>query len=263
MSKIPKIQVTRNYRLFERSINNRLVTPEEHALLRESLQEYGFLPYLPIICIRDEGTGKRFVKDGQNRLVLAEELGLPVFFVDCDPSHDFDVAKLARTGKAWKVRDFAAMHAANGIPAYVDGLKFAEENNLPVGLAFAMLGGCTNYSLISPAFIAGEFKIKDRAWANLVAATYLALVRINSKVKGVRFLLSVSSVCRVPEFSRGRLLAGAERQRDKLVPYATGDAYLSLLECLYNYGQSKANKFPLKIEAQRIAAERGHRGAGE
>jgi hypothetical protein len=45
------------------------------------------------------------------------------------------------------------------------------------------------------------------------------------------------AVCRVEEFDPERLLHNAAKCRDKLVSYSTRDAYLGMLEQIYNFNR--------------------------
>src|SRR5688572_23722336 len=180
MSASRKINVTKDYRLFRRSAENRKLNPKKHKRLLESMKKYGFLSCFPIVCSRDNN-GKLIVKDGQHRLALAETLGLPVHWVE--ESVDFDVAIINCTSRIWGLRDFAEKWAANGKTAYADGLEFAESNGLPIGTAFALLGGSTKYSNIQEAFVEGKFKVKDLKWANAVAALYVPIVKMQPETR--------------------------------------------------------------------------------
>ncbi len=246
-----KINVTKNYKLFGRSEENRPVNLKKHRPLELSMKEYGFLRSFPISCRRDSTKGL-IVKDGQHRLAIAETLGLPVFWVE-DPV-DFDIAKVNNGQEKWQVRDFADKYAANGITAYRDGLEFADRHRLPIGTAFALLSGYTCFTGCKDAFVAGKFVVKDRKWADNVAAIYVPLVTMAPLMKNVRFIEACMAVCRVPTFEAKRLLQNAERCREKLVPFSTREAYMDMLESIYNFGRAKL--VGLKAEATMLMRER-------
>lgn len=229
-----KIQHTKNYALFVRHIGeNRRFDPKKHKKLKESMQKYGFLKCFPVVIRR---TGDLLeVKDGQHRMAIAEELGLPVFWVE--EEIDFDVAVVNSTAKVWQTRDYAQKFADNGMEPYQEGLDFADRHGLSVGLAFSLLGGHTAFTNIQKAFIDGNFKVKDRDWAESVAGLYGPLVVMAPGVKSARLLEACMAACRVPSFDPKRLLAGASRCREKLVSYSTRDAYLDMMEAVYNYGR--------------------------
>lgn len=231
-----KISATKNYALFNRSNLNRETEPKKHRRLVKSMQKYGFLPCFPIVCRRDESK-QLVIKDGQHRFAIAESLGLPIHWVEEDT--DFDIAEINTTGVVWSIKDYARMHAENGLKAYQDGIEFAETHGLPLGVAFAMLGGTTSFTNVHDSFVDGSFKVKDRRWADAVAGVYVPMIRLSAEIRNARFLQACMAVCRVEEFDAKRLIQNASRVRDKLVSYSTRDAYLTMLEEVYNFGRTK------------------------
>jgi hypothetical protein len=240
-----KISVTKDYRLFERSPDNRPTDVKRRKKLRDSMKSYGWLTCFPLVAVRN-GDKHLIVKDGQHRLELAEELGLVVPWIE--HANDFDVAKTAAGQKPWVLKDYAMCFAGKGMKHYQDGLDFAEQHKLPVGIAFALLAGTTSYGNIEPDFVAGKFKPKDRKWADDVAAVYSQIAALATCLRNQNFISACMAVCRVEGFDGKRLVHNAKRCREKLVAYSTRDAYLDMLETVYNYGRQKA-LIPLKIEA--------------
>jgi len=231
------IQATKNYRLFERhSGENRPLDLRKHKKLMDSMKLYGFLPCFPIVVVRNTD-GNLIVKDGQHRLLIAEELELPVYWVE--EATDFDVAVVNSTAKIWGLKDYAQKHAANGLKAYTEGLEFASSHSLPVGIAFALLSGTTSFGNCEQPFINGTWRIKDRAWADSVAGIYGPIGTMSPPLRKSTFLLACMAVCRVDGFDPARLLANADRCREKLVSYSTRDSYLEMLESVYNFGRKQ------------------------
>jgi hypothetical protein len=246
-----KIQSTRDYRLFARSEENRALDLKRHKKLYASMRQYGFLPCFPIVCIRN-GAGPRIVKDGQHRLAIAEELGLPVHYTD--ETVDFDVAVINCTPKTWTLRDYAEKFIAHGKKDYAEGLEFASRHGVPLGTAFAMLSGTTTFSNIQDAFLQGDFRVKDDVWAECVGSTYAAMVDLSASLRTVRFLEACMAAARVDGFVVSRLLAGAKQCREKLVSYSTRDAFLEMMEYIYNFKRQKT--IPLKFMAVQAMRER-------
>ena len=160
---------------------------------------------------------------------------------------DYDIGTVNCTQEKWVVRDFAMMFASKGKTAYQVGLDFAAAHGLPIGTAFSLLAGTTNWSNVRSHFTNGTFKVRDGAWAAAVASIYVALVQVSPEMKGARLMEACMAVCRIASFDPTRLISGAKRCRDKMVAYPTRDAYLELLEVAYNYGRKQL--FPLKNEA--------------
>lgn len=246
-----KINVTKNYRLFGRSQENRPLNPKKHRKLEQSMREYGFLTSFPVSCYRDKNK-HLIVKDGQHRLAIAETLGLPVYWVE--EAIDFDVAKINCTSRIWGLRDYAQKFATNGLKAYQEGLEFSETHGLPLGTSFALLGGYSSFTGAQGAFIDGKFKVRDRAWAEAVAAIYGPLVKLAPVLANQRLIEACMAVCRVDGFDGKRLLQSAARCREKLMAYSTRDGYLDMLEAIYNFHRAKL--VGLKAEATMVMRER-------
>lgn len=249
-----KILNTRNYRLFKNnSGENRPLDVKKHRKLEESMKKYGFLEVFPVVVTRN-GDDHLIVKDGQHRLAVAEKLGLAVYYVE--DKTNFDVAEVNIATKLWVLKDYADKHAANGKKDYVEGLAFAEQYNLPIGTAFSLLAGTSGSNAYHyTQFYGGDFKIKDRPWAEAVAGIYAPLGALSKAVRNTRMLEACMAVCRVPEFDASRLLRNAERCREKLISYSTRDAYLQMLEDIYNFHHSKL--VGLKVAATMAMRERG------
>lgn len=247
MSKLA-LHTTSNYSLFDRSEDNRPLDVDGHAKLLASMQKHGFLKSFPLSVFKGK-RGVLVVMDGQHRLAVAQSLGIPVYYVIED--EPFDVAELNATVKAWRVKDYAQKHAANGNADYEEGLRFAAEHKVAASLAFSLLGGAVNYSSVKDAFEGGAFKVTAREWAADIAALFSGVARLNPKVRTACFLKACMAVCRVKGFDRSRMIAAAERCREKLIPYATRDGYLDMLEAVYNF--HRGAKVPLKFMAAEVS----------
>lgn len=231
------ISTTANYRIFTPARGeNRPLDLKKHKKLAASMERYGFLSCFPIVVVRHE-SGALEVKDGQHRLAIAEKLGIPVHYTIADT--DFDVAVINSTAKIWTLQDYAKKHAANGLDDYLEGLDFAQRHGLPIGTAFSLLSGTTSFTNVQDRFVSGDFRILDREWADAVAGIYSALTRITPDLKNARFVDACMAVCRVEDFDPNRLIRNAGRCREKLQPYSTKDAYLDMLEAVYNFGQHR------------------------
>lgn len=239
------ITTTRNYSLFDHADDNRVTDIAKHKKLAASMKKYGFLECYPVVVRRDSKTKRLVIVDGQHRFELAESLGLPVSYIET--SVEFDIAEINTTSVTWAARDYAEMYAKNGVESYVEGLQFCEQHGLPIGISFAILGGTSSFTNVRSAFQQGRYAITDRPYADAVAATYGPMSMLSADVANSRFLQACMYVCRVEGFEIQRLIQNAKRCRDKLLSYSTRDAYLDMLDEIYNFGRAKL--FPLKMNA--------------
>lgn len=246
-----KVNVTKDYSIFTRSGENRVLKLKKHRKLERSMQQYGFLCSFPISVTRD-AHGKLVVKDGQHRLAIAQHLNLPVYWVE--ETVDYDVAFINATPSPWEIRDFAEKWAAEGRRDYIQALEFTDRHGIAIGTAFAMLAGKVEFAAIGQAYKDGAFKITDREYAESVAGIYGPITAMSPMVRKTNFLAACMAVCRVDGFDSSRLLKCAERCREKLVSYSTRDAFLDMLEVVYNFNQRKL--VALKMEAVKALKSR-------
>lgn len=248
-----KVQMTRDYSLFiAHDPENRPTNAGTHKALEDAMKEFGFLDCYPVVCIRHKDGKHLWVKDGQHRVMFAEKLGLPIYWIEA--SADFDIAKVNSAAKGWIPRDYAQKHAANGNDQFVEAMSFAQQYHMPVLIAFGILAGNANGSNIRGSVIDGTYRIKDREYAHSVAGLYVEMTDISSALKNSRFLAACTAVCRVPGFEEKRLIQNAKRCREKLVSYSTREAYLSMLEDVYNFGRNKL--VGLRAAAETVMRER-------
>lgn len=245
------INVTKSYGLFGRSEDNRPVNIKKHRLLAESMKEYGWLPCFPLACFRDK-SNNLIVKDGQHRLALAETLGLPVYWIEVDV--DFDIAKVNGGQEKWTLRDYAEKYARNGVKPYAEGIEFSEQYGLTLGTAFALLAGTASFNNVQAAYVTGRFQIRDRKWANDVAFLYSRMTNISKVLAKKTFVEACMALARLESIDSARLVQNAERCREKLVSYSTREAFLEMLEEIYNFGRK--NQVPLKFNAMEVMRQR-------
>lgn len=251
MSATAKINKTKNYSMFQISIENRPLDITKHKRLKESMLKYGFLQSFPISCYRDD-KGNLIVKDGQHRLAIAQELGLVVHWIE--DTQDFCVAEVNSTSKAWCIDDYARRFAADGNFNYQIALEFAEKTKIPISLAAGFLAGHCGSSNVMKDMKDGTFRIKDQEYAYNVADLYKGLLSLAPNIRHNNLILACAAVVRVKNFDQKRMLQNAARCREKLIKYSQREAFLQMLEDIYNFGRSIL--VPLKIEAIEVMKNR-------
>jgi len=237
MSVKPTISTTKNYRLFKVSEDNRPLDLSRRKTLRDSMKSYGFLKSFPLSCFRDSDK-KLIVKDGQNRLAIAEELGLPVhYFVE---SVDYDIATVNNAQQKWTMNDYAMKWAAQGRKPYVILMNFVELHSMPITLGASLLVGNVHLNGTDLAkFKTGKFDISDYDFADRVASVYTQLVAFSKDIKNRSCLAALILAMRVKGFDPKRLLDGAKKRPEKLKSYSTRDCYLDMIEEIYNFNRQK------------------------
>jgi hypothetical protein len=238
--------------MFHVSEDNRPLDVSKRKALRDSMKAYGFLKSFPLSCFRN-GDKKLIVKDGQNRLAIAEELGLPVhYFVE---DVNYDIATVNNAQQKWTLNDYAMKWAANGRKDYSTLLAFLESHSLPIGLGMALLcGACSANGDLMRKFREGRFQVSDYDFADRVAGVFTQLGVLSKDVKIRNCLAALIAAMRISGFDPKRLIDGAKRRPEKLKAYATRDCFLDMIEDLYNFNRTKL--VPIKMPALQILRER-------
>ncbi len=255
--KTPKLQKTTDYKRFTYVQSNRTVNlqPKRRQDLRESMEKHGYLEAYPLYCTN--GRGRLVIRDGQHRLAVARELGLPVYYVVCEQAAA--IPMINTTQVAWGLKDYAQAFAAEGNPHYAELQDFALRHGLPLSICVSVLSNETpsdggNNGNVLVAFRRGDFKVTSRAMGDRVASLYSEISRINREARGRWFLSALFAVCLIPGFDGSRLVKGARRCREAIQKYGSRDGYLQMIETLYNYG--RRTKEPVKISAENVLASR-------
>lgn len=251
---IHKLQRTRSYSQFAYAKENRgvdvLNLKPQHTKLRKSMQKYGFLPSFPLMV--SALNGKFVVKDGQHRLTFAQELGLDVYFVIDET--DINIAEINQAQAGWTTRDFAQRWASMGRKDYAEAIAFADHYAVNISQAFSMLAGTIVFKNIQDKFHDGNFKIVALDKARRVASCYQAFCKAKSGIRHTNLLACMWACCHVDYFEEARLIETASRRPDLIQSCGTRDAYMSMIEEMYNYHRKARS--PIAFDANEAMARK-------
>lgn len=241
------MQVTDNYDRFSFLDYNRdvnLKTPQAKKLA-ESMIEYGWLDAFPLMATKSKG-GKLIVVDGQHRLAVAREYGIPVKYVV--EAQDIDVAKINNTPRTWSLSDYVNKFAKGGNKDYEILQHFCEKYGVGISVSAELLG--SRSSLVRN----GSFKIKDLSRAQKCTESFLLLADVDKRLRKEQSLRALWNCYYVDYFDFDQLLQAAETHQGLIKSMADMEGYLGLFDELYNY--HKRDKKPLKFDAQNLARGR-------
>lgn len=253
MREKPKLQVTRNYDLFEMHELNRPLHDDPRLLA--SMQKTGFMPSSPIQCVRN-GHGKLKVVRGHHRLTYAERLGLPVWFVVDDSK--VDIFDLEGGRQAWTGSDFLRARAAGGNADCERLVDFQKKHGLTLAVAASLLGGQSAGSNNHLRMVKeGTFRVSsDLSHAYQVAALVDYCRASGVSFAGKAAFVSALSMClRVPAFDQALFRHRVKLHGFVMRPRSTTHDYLKEIDALYNYG-AKGNRLALEFEAKEIGRKR-------
>ena len=237
------ITITKDYDLFHLIDKNRRIDIKKHKGLYRSLQKNGYYNFYPIICLR--GGGKLYIQDGQHRLAIARELKIPVSYLVT--KFEIDIPAVNAVPVKWSYLDYVEAWISAGKGEYQKGLDFYNRHSMSITKAFTLLSGRVNFAGFKDTFISGGFKIKSYEMAERVAGMHDVFYSLSKHMQGQRFVEALQAVAMVKGFEPNRLMQNVVKCREKIIPYSTRDAFLDMLQDIYNF--RKRALFPLKIQA--------------
>lgn len=249
-----KISQTRNYAQFVHDSTNRPITERDATklkLLRASMQKYGFLPF-PIIVRR---SGERLrILDGQHRFAIAQELGLPVLWVETDRD-DIVIAETAAAQSPWVLFHYVASFATQGHEDYKRLQEFAGETGLPLAKAASLLAGEAAHSgNVNENIRDGKFRVRDMAYARRVATILEVVKRHVPWALHSLSIAAISRFARVKDFDDAQMVKKIETHPHLLRRCATLEMFSDMYEEVYNH-MSRA-RIPLAFLAREAMASR-------
>ena len=250
MSETPKLRATKDYRLFSVSKHNRDINPGHLRKLKPSMEEYGWIPAFPML-VRRTAKGLEIL-DGQHRFSVARELGLAVWFVECDDG--FNIPLINASQVPWRTLDYAESFSKCGKGDYSEVIAFAEIHQMQIGDAAALLAGTTSFPNIRKCWIAGTYRITERDYAERVAYLYTSIREMTHATVDKSLRLALIAIARVPGVDYARLVRNAARLPERFMKFATREGALQMLEAVYNYGRRE--HVGIKVAAENAMRDR-------
>lgn len=253
-----KVNKTSDYSRFVNSVENRDIRSNKKLL--ESMSQYGFSEAHPI-HVRLNSEGKLEIRDGHHRFEIAKFLKIPLYYVVS--SDQIPIERLNASQKPWSMRDYVASFVKQGKPEYIALNSFANSSGIPLSISVLLLAGyyggsCGNHGV---NFKAGNFRVKNGELANRVAAIVGAASKIIPFSKEKSFVMAVAACCLVNGFSAHQFIEKVAKFPHMLTKQAGRDAYLEIIESVYNYASRKP--IPLAFSARSEVRKRNTRYKNE
>jgi len=246
------IKTTTDYSQFSMMDQNRDVDMDNRRVknLAKSMQQYGWLDAFPMM-VKKIG-GKMIVIDGQHRLAVAREYGIPAKYVI--ENKDIDVAQLNDTSHAWTVDDFVKRYAKEGVADYVSLIAFSDHYGISVNMAAGLMNNTSSPGNVIHRVKNGTFKITSRPMATSIAECYQRLCAAN-KAFGKANALKVLFACfQVSYFDPDRLVNGARKRSSEIKSITKIELFFDMFEDIYNFGRKE--KHPLRFDAEQAMKSR-------
>lgn len=126
---------TDDYSKFSFLKENRAIDRLHVNSLKDSISKRNLLEYRPILVNK-----KYEVMDGQHRLVAAESLNIPIYYMMSKDIVMDDVMLLNPNQKGWFVKDYLNVYVEKQIPEYLEVQKMDHLFSFSISTSIAILG---------------------------------------------------------------------------------------------------------------------------
>jgi hypothetical protein len=235
---VGQIYVTNNYDLFTTIKGNRLINQRNYSKLLKSMKEEQLC--VPILVNEDYG-----VIDGQHRLQVCKELGLPVYFIVKENYGLEQVKRCNLVGSVWLKTDFLNMFVEQEIHSYLTFKSLIEHHNVALTclLKIVALVQQKNLSVVSYQFENGEFTLTDEDIIG-VEKFFICLEDFNffTDYKSKSFLSAFIKLYTQTSYKHDTMRSKLKLRSFILKKSTNEEGYLSTLcNDIYSYGMSSNN----------------------
>ncbi len=250
-----KILETNNYNRFDLCSFNRDVRKTKE--LEESMRKHGWIDAYPMHVVRNGGD-KLLIKAGHHRFIAAQNVGIPVKYVESKDGAT--IHELESATNQWSLRDYIDSFIRCGKRPYIELQEFHEATGIPLGLCATMLiGNSATGGKYTDVVKSGNLKIGDRAHAETVGDIVNHCVSNGcSWARNTLFVRAISRMVRAKGFDPSVFKQKITKFHGFLEKQPNLERYLDMIDEVYNR-QSRV-RIPLKFNADQAMRERGESG---
>lgn len=229
---------TTDYSKFKTIDGNRNVNQAHIARLIKSMEE----DYLISPIIVNESCE---VIDGQHRLICAQQLGLPVYYIVCKGYGLSEIQRYNANSKNWTMDDFMNGYIELGKKEYEFYKIFKEKYGFAHSETLTMLIGNRDAD-ITKMFQSGKLKIKNYNNACIQAEKIKLVEPYYEGWRRRGFVAALLHLDKNPHFSIEEFVDKLKFQRHKMYDCSTTTEYIEVIEEIYNFkrrGQKVSFKY--------------------
>lgn len=165
-----------------------------------------------------DGKLKKWVVDGQHRLLACKHLGIPFRYyvtvrVTCLEDIIFLIAKMNSTSKKWPVSQYIKTWASLKAPDYVLLHSQHEITKLPVGLLLEVISG-RDSKTATDMLKSGTFSCPDHVVAKRIISQIVSVKKSRVFINNQKIYTALSRVMRGTEYDHKKFLAILPTLRD-------------------------------------------------
>lgn len=230
--KTSKILVTSNYGKFKRLEGNRGLR-QRAKKIKKSIQKVGYIPS-PIVV-----NEKYEVVDGQARLQVLQELGLPVYYIVIPGIGIEECIAMNINTSNWSIRDYIESHSETGNISYTYLLNLMKAHGTKMKQRVILSLSANKFDYVPLEEIkTGMFQMTEEEYVNVDRLlTWLeGFYEIFKRVKGhnEHYYTALAFCYRDPVTDTDRLRDKIEQLQASLIPVTTTQQALDEIERIYN-----------------------------
>jgi len=224
-----KIQKTTDYKQFKFFKHNRDIQKGHIRELTKSIEERNLLEYFPIMV-----DNKKNVIDGQHRLFVAKELGVPIYFREIPDFVLKDMLIINSNLRQWRTYDYLKFYCEQKLPDYIVLRDFMKKFGFTANISLYLLSkgdGLSNFNL----FKSGDFKVEDLAAGRRLARilTDYKQITIDDAWKRREFSAALKKLDK--EYDIEAILKKAINHKLKITGALNVRGFLRQFEVIMNY----------------------------
>ncbi len=235
-------QCTTDYEMFKFRQDNRAVLYQNHIdRLIRSIQARNLLEMRPIIV-----NEKMEVMDGQNRLLAAKKLGVPIWYI-VEKGLDAEDIILMNTTSSWKPSDYLNFYIHHQNDEYIKLKRFMEKHNFSLRVATNICVGQRKGSMED--FKKGSFIFPSEDVdmnADVCHDTVNLIKKLNgfsNYTESARFWKALLKLVQHSKFNKEHWFTNVSKMNSKFCPKASYKEYLEVMEQVYNFRSQNKIQF--------------------
>jgi len=221
------VDVTYDYNIFIRHDGNRVINQANLSRLIKSMNKKTLIN--PIIVNENMQ-----VIDGEHRLLALQHLNQPIYYIVLEGYGLSEMQILNSVGKNWTNDDFMDSYIDLGYEDYKIYKAFKLRYGWGHNESLALLS-CDNNRSQSQTFKNGDFKIANYNLAVDAAEKIEIVKQFYAGYRRRNFLYAMQRLFKNENYNHSVFLSKLLYQSTSLVDCVTVDAYILLIEEIYNY----------------------------
>jgi hypothetical protein len=235
------VKTTTDYGMFKVVDGNRNLNLTHLRKLEESIKQN----YLFTVILVNE----RFeIIDGQHRFNVIKKLGLPLNYTIVNNYGLSQVQILNQNSRVWNMLDYEDGYCKMGVKEYQIFKEFRLKYKFTITTTLTMfLGNLGSTGNMTELFKSGNLKIKNYQECILNAERILLLKPLFENCQDRSFVYSMLTLFRNKNFNFEEFYHKLQLNPTKLVRCVDKEAYIALIEEIYNYRRRIDEKVNLRF----------------